>query len=181
MKTILRNMKDTVISALLLILGYFLKSDVILALAIIIGGYKQTKEGIMDTIENKNLNVELLMILSAIGASLIGFYLEGAVLIFIFSLSGALEAYTLDQSKREIRALMELQPTSANRLLSNGSVETVAVELLKQKISLSLRLGKQFQLMRELSKGNRALRKQPLRVNPCLKRNQLMIQFLGVL
>ena len=157
MKTILWNMKDTVISALLLILGYFLKSDVILALAIIIGGYKQTKEGIMDTIENKNLNVELLMILSAIGASLIGFYLEGAVLIFIFSLSGALEAYTLDQSKREIRALMELQPTSANRLLSNGSVETVAVELLKPKDIILVAVGETIPIDARIIKGKSSI------------------------
>ena len=71
------------------------------------------------------------MILSAIGASLIGHYMEGAVLIFIFSLSGNLEEMTLDRSKREIRSLMELQPTEANMLLENGQTKRVHVDDLK--------------------------------------------------
>ncbi len=112
----LLSFRETFISGVLMLFGYFLDKPILLILAIIIGGYQQTKEGLIDTFENKHLNVELLMILSAIGASLIGYYMEGAVLIFIFSLSGALEELTLDRSKREIRSLMELQPTEANDL-----------------------------------------------------------------
>src|SRR5699024_953763 len=67
-------------------------------LAFIICGYAQDKEGITDSIKNKELNVELLMIFAAIGASAIGFWTEGAILIFIFALAGALETYTLNKS-----------------------------------------------------------------------------------
>lgn len=130
MKTILWNMKDTIACGVLLVIGTVISNPYLLILAIIIGGYEQTKEGLMDTIQNKHLNVELLMILSAIGACLIGFYQEGAVLIFIFSLSGALEEFTLDQSQREIRALMELQPTVALLLQDDGSITEVDVENL---------------------------------------------------
>ena len=59
--------------------------------AFLIGGYAKAKEGLTDTIESKQLNVELLMILAAIGSAIIGYWSEGAMLIFIFALSGALE------------------------------------------------------------------------------------------
>ena len=130
MKTILFNMKETIICGILVLLGTLFSSPFLLILAIIIGGYKQTKEGLMDTIKNKNLNVELLMILSAVGACLIGYYEEGAVLIFIFSLSGALEEFTLDQSQREIRALMALQPEMAQLLQEDGTTIEVNIDSL---------------------------------------------------
>src|SRR5690625_918340 len=99
-------------------------------LAFIIGGYAQAKEGITDSIKNKELNVELLMIFAAIGASAIGFWTEGAILIFIFALAGALETYTLNKSDQEISSLMELQPEEAT-LLINGKSKVVPVEQLK--------------------------------------------------
>lgn len=92
-------------------------------LAYIIGGFAKAKEGITDTIEKKSLNVEILMILAAIGSALIGYWMEGAILIFIFSLSGALETYTMNKSHKEISALMELQPEVA--LLVTGGTEKI--------------------------------------------------------
>lgn len=54
------------------------------------------------------------MALAAIGACLIGNYFEGAMLTFIFCLSGALEEYTTNKSQKEITALMNLQPQKPN-------------------------------------------------------------------
>ncbi len=78
-----------------------------------IGGFYKAKEGMIEIIYDKSLNVELLMILAALGAALIGYWSEGAILIFIFSLSGALETYTLTKSHKEISSLMKLQPEVA--------------------------------------------------------------------
>ena len=55
-------------------------------LAFAIGGYAKAKEGIKATIEDKKLNVEILMILAAVGSAIIGYWTEGAILIFIFAL-----------------------------------------------------------------------------------------------
>lgn len=96
----------------------------------IVGGYFKAKEGFTDLIVERSLNVELLMILAAIGAAIIGYWTEGAILIFIFSLSGALETYTLNKSHREISALMELQPEEAT-VLSGGVEKVVAVTALQ--------------------------------------------------
>jgi Cd2+/Zn2+-exporting ATPase len=90
-------------------------------LAFFIGGFAKAKEGIEATIENKDLNVEMLMLFAAIGSAIIGYWTEGAILIFIFSLSGALETYTMNKSRKEISSLMNIQPEEA--LLVNNGIE----------------------------------------------------------
>nr|WP_244910532.1 heavy metal translocating P-type ATPase [Caldibacillus thermoamylovorans] len=99
-------------------------------LAYVIGGYFKAKEGITDTVQNKTLNVELLMVLAALGSAIIGYWEEGAILIFIFALSGALETYTMSKSRKEISALMSLQPEEA-WLIKDGKEIKVAVEQLQ--------------------------------------------------
>ena len=101
------------------------------ALAYLSGGYFKAKEGILDSIENKDLNVDLLMMIAAIGAATIGYWEEGAMLIFIFALSGALESYTFNKSHKEISALLDLQPEEALRLTPEGEEEVVGTAELR--------------------------------------------------
>lgn len=99
------------------------------SVAFMIGGYAKAKEGILATIQTKKLNVELLMIVAAIGAASIGHWTEGAILIFIFALSGALETYTMQKSEKELSALINLQPETALRV-NNNQEELILVENL---------------------------------------------------
>ncbi|SHN28168.1 heavy metal translocating P-type ATPase [Gracilibacillus kekensis] len=101
---------------------------IILLSAFIIGGYAKAKEGITETISEKKLNVELLMIMAAIGAASIGYWTEGAILIFIFALSGALETYTENKSEKELESLMNLQPETAT-LLNNKQVKVSKLQI----------------------------------------------------
>ncbi|MED4351941.1 heavy metal translocating P-type ATPase [Schinkia azotoformans] len=126
------------LSGVLIIVGWLLsKSDFTVAsvgfyiLAFIIGGFAKAKEGIEETIADKELNVEMLMIFAAIGSAIIGYWTEGAILIFIFALSGALETYTMNKSNREISSLMEMQPEEA-MLVKNGVQKKVNVSLLQK-------------------------------------------------
>ncbi len=98
--------------------------------AFVIGGFAKAKEGIEETIKYKQLNVELLMIFAAIGSAMIGYWTEGAVLIFIFALAGALETYTLNKSNKEISSLMELQPEEAVVII-DGTERIIPVTQLK--------------------------------------------------
>ncbi|MFB9218761.1 heavy metal translocating P-type ATPase [Kurthia sibirica] len=109
--------------------------------AFIIGGAAKAKEGIEATLESKKLNVELLMILAAIGSAIIGYWTEGAVLIFIFAMSGALETYAMNKSHKEISALMNLQPEEANLLLADGTVKKVHVNELQVGDKLLIKPG----------------------------------------
>ncbi|WP_328703159.1 heavy metal translocating P-type ATPase [Alkalihalobacterium elongatum] len=98
--------------------------------AYLIGGFYKAKEGIEEFINERKFSVEILMILAAIGAATIGYWMEGAILIFIFALSGALETYTINKSHQEISALMNLQPEEAT-LLKEGVEKTVSVSDLR--------------------------------------------------
>ncbi|WP_068986644.1 MULTISPECIES: heavy metal translocating P-type ATPase [Lysinibacillus] len=95
--------------------------------AFCVGGFAKAKEGIEETIEERKLNVELLMVLAAIGSAAIGYWTEGAILIFIFAVSGALETYAMNKSHREISALMNLQPEEA--WLVRGDFEPMKVSV----------------------------------------------------
>ncbi|RLQ94497.1 heavy metal translocating P-type ATPase [Falsibacillus albus] len=98
-------------------------------LAFLIGGFAKAKEGIEETIENKELNVEMLMIFAAIGSAIIGYWTEGAILIFIFAVSGALETYTMNKSQKEISSLMDLQPEEATLLVDSDEKRVHVSEL----------------------------------------------------
>ncbi|MCM3324083.1 heavy metal translocating P-type ATPase [Cytobacillus kochii] len=110
--------------------GYETTSITIFILSFIIGGFAKAKEGIEETIANKELNVEMLMIFAAIGSAIIGYWIEGAILIFIFAMSGALETYTMNKSKKEISSLMDLQPEEALLIHEDGE-EVVHVSTLQ--------------------------------------------------
>nr|WP_243648639.1 heavy metal translocating P-type ATPase [Hazenella coriacea] len=124
-------------SGLLILLGWLLEKTVpemavaLFLLAYVVGGYVKAKEGILTLVKEKELDVNLLMFLAAIGAASIGYWLEGGMLIFIFSLSGALESYTLAKSERDLSSLMELKPETARIYLPNGEEKMVAVEELE--------------------------------------------------
>lgn len=124
-------------SGVLIVAGWILEktdsstaSIILFLLAFVIGGFAKAKEGIQATIEDKQLNVEMLMILAAIGSAVIGYWTEGAILIFIFAMSGALETYTMNKSHKEISSLMELQPEEA-LLITNSGEKVVAVSNLR--------------------------------------------------
>ena len=97
---------------------------VLFIIAYLTGGFFKMKEGLTDLIVEKAFSTDFLMIIAAIGAAAIGYWEEGAMLIAIFAVSGALETYTFEKSHKEISALMDLQPEEA--LLICGTVVPVA-------------------------------------------------------
>lgn len=100
------------------------------SLAYILGGYSKAEEGVKLTIENKSLNVEFLMIFAAIGAALIGYYSEGAILIIIFSLSGMLEEYSMNKAQNTLTSLLSLAPDTALLVRENQEDKEVMASSL---------------------------------------------------
>ncbi|HEX6593019.1 MAG TPA: heavy metal translocating P-type ATPase [Bacillota bacterium] len=121
--------------------------------AFVIGGFAKAKEGIEETIKHKELNVELLMIFAAIGSAMIGYWTEGAILIFIFALAGALETYTLNKSNQEISSLMELQPEEAVVII-DGSERVIPVSQLKVGDHILVRASERIPADGKIVKGN---------------------------
>lgn len=141
---------SVLISVILIILGFMLSQGkpepwyvaLIFGLSFLIGGYAKAKEGVLATLHNKALNVEILMILAALGAFIVGDYSEGAVLILIFSISGVLESYATSKSEKALTSLLELAPKTA--LLLKDQIESeVMVETLKIGDQVVVKVGQQ--------------------------------------
>ncbi|WP_408637898.1 MULTISPECIES: heavy metal translocating P-type ATPase [Paenibacillus] len=104
-------------------------SIILYVISYALGGWITAKEGVETLVKEHDLDVNLLMIAAALGAASIGYWNEGAMLIFIFALSGALESYTMERSKKDISSLMALKPATAVRI-EKGIMSEVAIDLL---------------------------------------------------
>ncbi|MCX4521399.1 heavy metal translocating P-type ATPase [Streptomyces anulatus] len=93
------------------------------------GGWEPGWEG-LKALRDKTLDVDLLMVVAALGAAAIGQVLDGALLIVIFATSGALEAVATARTADSVRGLLDLAPTTATRLLADGTEESVDTERL---------------------------------------------------
>ncbi len=110
---------------------YFATMSVIIYIAAYgIGGWTKAKEGVETLVKDRDLDVNLLMIAASLGAATIGYWNEGAMLIFIFALSGALESYATERSHKDISSLLALKPETALRI-EDGQMNIVAIEDLQ--------------------------------------------------
>ncbi|MEU7167709.1 heavy metal translocating P-type ATPase [Streptomyces morookaense] len=90
----------------------------------ITGGWEPGWAG-LQALREKTLDVDLLMVVAAIGAAAIGQVLDGALLIVIFATSGALEAVATARTADSVRGLLDLAPATATRVADDGREETV--------------------------------------------------------
>ncbi|CAL2073444.1 putative cation-transporting P-type ATPase J [Streptomyces murinus] len=88
------------------------------------GGWEPGWAGLR-ALREKTLDVDLLMVVAALGAAAIGQVLDGALLIVIFATSGALEAIATARTADSVRGLLDLAPATAARLADDGTEETV--------------------------------------------------------
>ncbi len=135
-----RNPKvlTSVTSGVLLLVGWLiglagapaLISTVMFIAAILIGGYYFGREAIEELIFERKIGIELLMMVAAVVASAMGELLEGAMLVFLYSISEAAEGYTEEKTRAAIKALMNLAPKVALVRRSGREQEIPVEELL---------------------------------------------------
>ena len=80
--------------------------------AIVIGGFSLFTEGIKDLLK-LNFSMEVLMTVAIIGASIIGEWAEGSIVVILFAVSEALERFSMDKARQSIRSLMDIAPKEA--------------------------------------------------------------------
>ncbi|MFJ1961185.1 heavy metal translocating P-type ATPase [Streptomyces massasporeus] len=97
------------------------------ALSYVTGGWEPGWEG-LKALKDRTLDVDLLMVVAALGAAVIGQVMDGALLIVIFATSGALEALATARTADSVRGLLDLAPATATRLGPDGGEQAVAVE-----------------------------------------------------
>ncbi len=124
----------TALTALIAFIGTRTGMDAMLiavlyGVAYIAGGWYGVQES-LDALREKTINVDLLMILAAIGAAFVGQPAEGAILLFLFSLSNTLQSYAMDRSRKAIEKLLDLRPATATLKRGDKWVSVPIDELL---------------------------------------------------
>lgn len=128
---------------------------VLYLIAYITGGVFGVKAGLA-SLRERRIDVDLLMVLAAIGAVLVGSPFEGAMLLFLFSLSNVLQAYALGRTRNAIRALMKLRPDTA-LLKRDGTTVLTPIEQLVVGDRIVVRPGERVPLDGVVMEGESAI------------------------
>lgn len=140
--------------------GYFLGDHSVAGLLAFVGSYLAggwfATEEVLERLHQRAVDVHFLMLAVAAGSAAIGAWEEGATLLFLFSLSGALEHFALGRTQREIRSLFRDAPKVAVVLDAAGHEHEVPVEHLRPGARLLVRPGSQFPVDAEVVKGTTA-------------------------
>lgn len=107
-------------------------SSIAFYIAIFFLGFYASKNAVIETIRERSPNVDLLMILAAIGAVIINYESEGALLLLIFAGAEVLENYATSKSTKAISELMSHLPSTASRIGADGEITKIPTEELIQ-------------------------------------------------
>lgn len=116
-----RELLFSLLSGLLLLIGWmgevtfaFSRSQALIVIlpAYIIGGWDIAQHA-WGSLKERHFDTDLLMLLAALGAAALGEFVEGGLLIFLFSFGHALEERALDKARNAVRALQDLTPLTA--------------------------------------------------------------------
>jgi len=107
------------------------------------------------------LDINVLMLIAAAGAIVLGEWSEAATVVFLFAVAQALEARTLDRARTAIRALMDLTPTEALVRDADGE-RRVDVDLIMPGAVIVVRPGEKIPLDGEVVAGESAVNQAPV-------------------
>lgn len=105
------------------------------------------------SLREKVLDVDVLMVLAALGAALIGAPFEGALLLFLFSFSNVLQRYAMERTQRAIESLLTLRPSEA-LVKRGGETLKVPVEELEINEIVIVRPGEQIPVDGVIAEGS---------------------------
>jgi Cd2+/Zn2+-exporting ATPase len=125
------------------------------SIAIAAGGW----DAALDTwnnIKKGELDFHFLMLAVAAGAISTGAWSEAALLLFLFSGSGAMEEFALHRTQSEVNALLKSAPKEATLILPGGGERVVPVESVKVGDRLLVHAGEGFAADGQVLKGSSA-------------------------
>jgi Zn2+/Cd2+-exporting ATPase len=124
-----RETQLALLGALLILPGVFLEElgglhhpliDLLSLGAMLSAGLPIARSALQSLRFNREININVLMTVAAIGAVFIGAYTEAGMVMVLFALGEALEGYTAGRARNAIRSLMEVVPNQAVRLDRQG-------------------------------------------------------------
>ncbi len=123
--------------------------------ALIAGGWDAAVDS-WDNIRHGKLDIHFLMLAVAIGAMAVGAWSEAVLLLFLFSSSGAMEAYAMDRTHREVSSLLKSAPKEATLLEPDGKEREIPVDEVGIGDTLRVKPGKGFPADGEVIRGESA-------------------------
>lgn len=148
------------IAAILLIMTWFVGSQlgeghtltkISYALVIVIGGHTLFMKGFKN-LRQFRFDMNTLMTIAITGASLIGQWGEGAMVVILFAISEALERFSVDKARESIQSLMDIAPREA--LIRRGNTELkVEVEEIRIGDTMIVKPGQQLAMDGVVTKG----------------------------
>ncbi|MCM3542219.1 heavy metal translocating P-type ATPase [Priestia megaterium] len=135
-------------------------TTVLYAIAMIVSGYKPAKSAYYG-IKSRSLDMNVLMTVAALGATVIGEWLEGATVVWLFALGVALQTRSIEQTRNSIRGLMDLAPSEA-WVKENGQLIKKAAEDISIGTTIVVKPGDRIPLDGEIINGESSISQAPI-------------------
>jgi Zn2+/Cd2+-exporting ATPase len=136
--------------------------DTVLAVtAYVAGGFYGVQTALHSLFDEHQLDVDLLMVLAALGAALIGAWHEGAMLLFLFSLSNVLQDYAIGRSRNAIKSLFKLYPEEA-RVKRGAGTEVIPFDQIQVDDIILIEPGERLPVDGEIINGTSAVDESPI-------------------
>lgn len=143
-------LKAAILAAFLLLIAFLLTfaaspwlvalSSFLIIAVYFLAGVPSLIEAIQD-LSSLEINIDVLMTLAAFSSVLIGSGMEGALLLVLFSLSGAMEEAVTGRAKSSIRSLHRLSPTKATVVDPDGTLVERALPDIKVGTTILVKSG----------------------------------------
>ncbi len=128
---------------------------ILYAVAVVAGGWDAAKDTLAN-LRSFKFDIHFLMLAVAAGAMAIGAWAEAALLLFLFSASGAMEEFALDRTHREVNALLKASPKRATVIAADGSQQEIPIEKVAVGDRVLVRPGELFPADGEVARGRTA-------------------------
>jgi Cd2+/Zn2+-exporting ATPase len=135
-------------------------SSGVYAAAIAVGGLPIFRAAISSARE-RNLDMNVLMSVAAIGAAAVGAWGEAALVVILFAVGLALQVYAVDRTRGAVRALARLAPDEV-LVRRDGAEFLVAVNEVAVGETVTVRPGERLAVDGEIVEGSSALDESPV-------------------
>lgn len=135
----------TLLSGLFLLVGALTKESLFYLISLICGGYFVVPKALL-SIKRFSADMNLLLLIAALGALLIGEWFESATVVFLFSIATFLEQWSVDRARKALSSLLDLSPTFARIITSEGQLVEKLIEQVKVGEKILIRPGEKIPL-----------------------------------